>query len=245
MTVLYLCSPIFCVLLTVQYLCGTDSPISLWYTEWQPVSLWYWLSCISVVPTHLHICGTGSYISIVLTVLFLLKLTVQYHISVVLTVPYLCGTNSPVSLWYWKSCISVVLTVMHPCGTDSLVSLWSSQSCIFVALTVLHLCGTESCISVVLTVLIFLILTVQYHISVVLTVPYLCGLFDLILYIPVNKCLVMSIWIFLGWTSTKQGLKIMCLAQGHNTVPPVRLEPASSRSWVTQAPPLSHCAPIW
>ena len=27
----------------------------------------------------------------------------------------------------------------------------------------------------------------------------------------------------LGWTSTKQGL--MCLAQGHNAVPPVRLEP--------------------
>ena len=31
--------------------------------------------------------------------------------------------------------------------------------------------------------------------------------------------------IFLGWTSTKQG--IMCLAQGHNAVHPVRLEPAT------------------
>ena len=36
--------------------------------------------------------------------------------------------------------------------------------------------------------------------------------------------------IFLGWTSTKLGL--MCLAQGHNSVTPVRLEPASPRSRV-------------
>ena len=42
-----------------------------------------------------------------------------------------------------------------------------------------------------------------------------CFLFDLILYIPVNFS-VMSVRVFLGWNSTKQGL--MCLALGHNTV---------------------------
>ena len=34
---------------------------------------------------------------------------------------------------------------------------------------------------------------------------------------------------FLGWTSTKQGLK--CLAQGHDAVKPVRLQPKTLRSW--------------
>ena len=48
-------------------------------------------------------------------------------------------------------------------------------------------------------------------------------LLDLILYVP---CTIG--WVFLGWTSTKLGL--MCLAQGHNTVTPVRLEPAAPRS---------------
>ena len=48
-------------------------------------------------------------------------------------------------------------------------------------------------------------------------------LFDLILYVPVNNPSVMSGRVFLGWTSTKQGS--MCLAQGHNAVRPVRLEP--------------------
>ena len=46
-------------------------------------------------------------------------------------------------------------------------------------------------------------------------------LFDIILYIPVNKFYIMSEQFFLGWTSAKQGL--MCLAQRHNTVTPVRL----------------------
>ena len=36
--------------------------------------------------------------------------------------------------------------------------------------------------------------------------------------------------VFLGRTSTKQGL--MCLAQGHNTVMPVRPEPGNTRSRV-------------
>ena len=52
---------------------------------------------------------------------------------------------------------------------------------------------------------------------------------DLVLYVPVNNFLVMSGWVFLGWTITKQGL--MCLAQGHNAVTPVRLEPLTPRSW--------------
>ena len=42
-------------------------------------------------------------------------------------------------------------------------------------------------------------------------------LFCLILYVLVNNFSVMSGWVFLGWTSTKQRIK--CLAQGHNAVP--------------------------
>ena len=53
-------------------------------------------------------------------------------------------------------------------------------------------------------------------------------LFDLILYVPVNNLSVMSGWVFLGCTSTKQGL--ICLAQGHNTVMPWRLEPVALQS---------------
>ena len=60
---------------------------------------------------------------------------------------------------------------------------------------------------------------------------------DMILYVPVNNLLVMSGLVFKGWTSTKQGL--MCLAQGHNTVAPVRLEPAALQSRVKQSCPLS------
>ena len=41
---------------------------------------------------------------------------------------------------------------------------------------------------------------------------------------------VMSGRVFLGWTSTKQ--RITCLAQGHNTVPPVRLHPPTAESQV-------------
>ena len=63
---------------------------------------------------------------------------------------------------------------------------------------------------------------------------------DLILYVAVNKFSVMSRQVFLGWTSTKQGL--MCLAQGHNTVPPVRLEP-QTLDLKSSTLPLSHCAP--
>ena len=50
----------------------------------------------------------------------------------------------------------------------------------------------------------------------------------------------MSGRVFLGWTSTKQGL--MCLAQGNNAVPPVRLEPQPFD--LESSPlPLSHCTP--
>ena len=41
-------------------------------------------------------------------------------------------------------------------------------------------------------------------------------LFDLMLYLPINNFSVMSGWIFLGGTNTKQWIK--CLAQGHNAV---------------------------
>ena len=58
---------------------------------------------------------------------------------------------------------------------------------------------------------------------------YTC-LLDWILYVPVNNFSVMSEQVFLGWTRTKQGF--MCLVQGHNAVTPVRLEPATPRSWV-------------
>ena len=58
-------------------------------------------------------------------------------------------------------------------------------------------------------------------------------LIDLILYVPVNYFSTKSAMlrgVFLGSTSTKLGL--MCLAQGHNTVTLVRLEPATLRSRV-------------
>ena len=64
-------------------------------------------------------------------------------------------------------------------------------------------------------------------------------LFDLILYVPVNIFSAMSERVLLGWTSTKQRIK--CLAQGHNTVPPVRLEPATPLS----PDSLSQRASLW
>ena len=50
-------------------------------------------------------------------------------------------------------------------------------------------------------------------------------LFDLTLYVPVNIFSVMSGWVVLGLTRTAQWY--MCFAKGHNTVTPVRLEPAA------------------
>ena len=70
-------------------------------------------------------------------------------------------------------------------------------------------------------------------------------MFALIHDVTVNNILVMSLRVFLG-TSTKQGL--MCPAQGHNIVPPVRLELSTPRSLVklytVQPQPLGHCAPL-
>ena len=45
---------------------------------------------------------------------------------------------------------------------------------------------------------------------------------------PINNLSVIQGRVLLGWTTTKLGL--MCLAQGHSTVTPVRLEPAAPRS---------------
>ena len=47
---------------------------------------------------------------------------------------------------------------------------------------------------------------------------------------PINNLSVIKGRLLLGWTSTKLGL--MCLAQGHNPVTSVRLEPPSPRSLV-------------
>ena len=53
-------------------------------------------------------------------------------------------------------------------------------------------------------------------------------LFGLILYVPVKSFSVMSGWVFLGLTSTKQREK--CLAQGHNAASPDITEPPRSLS---------------
>ena len=61
-----------------------------------------------------------------------------------------------------------------------------------------------------------------------------------------HEILVFSVmlgWVFPSWTSTKQRIK--CLAQGNNSVPPVRLKPATPRSRVkhyTTEPPRSIVA---
>ena len=68
------------------------------------------------------------------------------------------------------------------------------------------------------------------------------GLIDLIQYVPVYNFPVMTGWVFLSWTSTKQG--VMCLAQGHNTVTPVRLKPGASRSWVKHSTTDPQCSYI-
>ena len=64
-------------------------------------------------------------------------------------------------------------------------------------------------------------------------------LFDLILYIPVKKISVMLVRVFLGLTSSKQGL--MYLAQGHNTATPLRFNPMALRSTVNRFTTVSNC----
>ena len=56
---------------------------------------------------------------------------------------------------------------------------------------------------------------------------------------PINYLSVIKGRVFLGWTSTKLGL--ICLAQGHNAVTPVRLEPANPLSRVKH----STNEPLW
>ena len=57
---------------------------------------------------------------------------------------------------------------------------------------------------------------------------------------PSQQFLVIQGQVFLCWISSKQGL--MCLAQGHNVVTRVRLEPITL--YLESSPlPLSHCAP--
>ena len=51
----------------------------------------------------------------------------------------------------------------------------------------------------------------------------------LILYVPGNNFSVMLGQVFLGWTCTNRRIK--CLAQGHDAVPPIQLEPTTHRSW--------------
>ena len=53
----------------------------------------------------------------------------------------------------------------------------------------------------------------------------------------------MSGWVFLGWSSTKQ--ELMILAQGHNTVTPVTLEPATPRSQVKHSTTVLPFVEMW
>ena len=66
-------------------------------------------------------------------------------------------------------------------------------------------------------------------------------LFDLNLYVPVNNLSVISGRVFLCLISIKQGL--MCPAQGHNAVTPVRLEPAAPLSRVKHSTTEPLCSP--
>ena len=66
--------------------------------------------------------------------------------------------------------------------------------------------------------------------------PICFALFDSLR--PINNLSVIKGQVFMGLTSTMLGL--MCLAQGHNVVTPVRLKPAAPRSRVqhsTTEPP--------
>ena len=91
-----------------------------------------------------------------------------------------------------------------------------------------------ACIGILLLALFFC--------AVTLVVLHFICLFDLIIYVPVNNLSVISGQVFLGWTSTNQGL--MCLAQGHNAVTSVRLKPTALGSCHESSTlPLSHCAP--
>ena len=57
---------------------------------------------------------------------------------------------------------------------------------------------------------------------------------------PSQQFSVMSGQVFLGWTSTKQ--RLMCLAQGHNAVTLVRLEPSTPQSRVKNSTTEPKCS---
>ena len=78
--------------------------------------------------------------------------------------------------------------------------------------------------------------------SVVPVVGWVEFLFDLILYVPVSTFSIMSGWVFLSLINTKKGL--MCLSQGNNALPPVRLEPAPL-DFESSTLPLSIAIPIF
>ena len=61
----------------------------------------------------------------------------------------------------------------------------------------------------------------------------------LMLYVPINRFSVVLRYFL---SSTKQRIK--CLAQGHNTVPPVSLELEAFLSKVLTLP-MNHCAPLF
>ena len=74
--------------------------------------------------------------------------------------------------------------------------------------------------------------------------PFFFVLYKLILNVSLNNLSVMFGRVFLDWTHTKQGL--ICLAQGHNAVMPVRLEPADLQSLVKHSTtePLTSSRPL-
>ena len=71
---------------------------------------------------------------------------------------------------------------------------------------------------------------------------YIYFFFFFFLYVPVNNFSVMSRLVFLGLTSTEQGL--ICLAQGHNAWMPVRLKLAIPRPWVKYCTTEPLCSPV-
>ena len=109
---------------------------------------------------------------------------------------------------------------------------WCQLGCAFFVLSNLSHCWYNT---------FFSMGNIVYRLGVLNCIDYsgwflVLGLFRVVLFVwfdslrPINNLSVIKGRVFLGWTSTKLGL--MCLAQGHNAVTPVRLEPAAPRSRV-------------
>ena len=64
---------------------------------------------------------------------------------------------------------------------------------------------------------------------------------------PINNLSVIKDRIFLGWTSTQLHVGLMCVAQGHSAVTPVRLEPMVLRSRIKHSTtePLRSLVFVW